>query len=308
MNTQQKKPQLHQSHLQMLYRCGHKFERVVLKGDKEPQTTPLVVGKSTHYSVATNLTNKMERGSLLPREAVKDLSRDDFLKTWDESQIVLSEEEKFAGLAKTKGELQDQTIQLVSEHHYVIAPEIKPIAIERKWVLETKDKDGNDTLPFDIAGMIDVEEEEGFRDIKTRKTNLGQSEVDTSEQYTTYAMAKYFLDGKLPLYIAQDTLIKPTKTRDAKAISYYTTRTKDDFVVLFKRYAQAAKIIKSGMFLPANSNDYLCSKDFCGFYSDGSCPYVNSKRLVDKPRQIKPKKVDEENNIVEKLMETLKNE
>ncbi len=285
----------------MLYRCGERFRRVIIEKDREPSTTPLVVGTATHATVARNLNNKIDRGVLLPRDAVKDYSRDDFLKSWDESPIVLNEEERSQGLAKVKGFLQDQTIQLVEEHHYEIAPKIKPIEVERKWVIIANQHE------WDMSGTIDVDEGVGIRDTKTRKTNLGQGEVDKSEQYTFYAFAKYMLDGKIPDYVVQDNLIKPTKTQPARAISYYSSRTMDDFDVLHRRFDQATKIIKAGVFTPANPADWWCSKEFCGFAADGSCPYFNNK--TRKP-VINPIKEENHGNTkpIESLTATLAKE
>ena len=303
MTAKETKPQLHQSNLQLLYRCGYKFSRVVLGGDREPSTTPLIVGTATHSTVAIDLTNKIEKGFLLPREAVKDHSRDEFIKSWEESPIVFNDEEKAHGLDRTKGKLQDQTIQLVAEHHYAVAPFIKPKAVERKWVLEAP------KYPYDMAGMIDVDEDIGIRDTKTRKTNLGQAEVDKSEQYTFYALAKYLLDGIMPEYVVQDNLIKPTKKQPARAISYYSTRTRDDFNVLYRRFDQANKIIKAGIFTPANPCDWWCSKDFCGFAGDGSCPYFNSKSRKPINNQIeKEKDHGKQNSIIDSLKGTLSHE
>lgn len=302
--TTKQKPQLHQSHIQLLYRCGYKFSRVILDGDREPSTTPLVVGRSTHFTVARNLQNKIDVGSLLPRDAVKDYSRDDFVNSWENASIVFNKEERSAGLESVKGALQDQTIQLVTEHHYEIAPIINPVAVERKWVLEAKG------YAYDMAGCIDVDEGIGIRDTKTRKTNLGQGEVDKSEQYTFYALAKYLIDGVMPEYVVQDNLIKPTKTRGARAISYYSTRTKDDFNVLYRRFDQATKIIKAGLFLPANPNDYLCNKEWCGFAADSSCPFFNSKsrKPIENPIIKKEKSHGKQESIIESLTATLSHE
>lgn len=265
------KPQLHSSHLALLYKCGVKFERVVLNGEREPATIPLVVGQATHTTVGRNLNNVIQRGSLLPREAVKDFARDDFIKEWRAIPIVLNAEEQSQGIDKTRDIAQDVTIRLVTVHHYDIAPKIKPKVVERKWVLEAPD------FPFDMSGSIDIDEGASIRDTKTRKSNLGQREVDTSEQYTFYVFAKYMLDGFLPEYVAQDNLVKPTKTRDAYAVSYYSTRTQDDFKVVMNRWEQANKIIAAGVFTPANPQDWWCGQDWCGFAANGSCKFYNSK-------------------------------
>lgn len=266
------KPQLHQSHLAMLYRCGIKFSRVVIEREKEPATIPLVVGVSTHATVAKNLNNSIKKGTLFTKEAVQDYAKDDFIKEWQERPIVFNEEEAGQGIQKTKDRAQDMTIRLVTAHHYELAPNIRAKQVERKWVLVAKGYE------FDLAGMIDIDEvNDDIRDTKTCKTNLGQRIVNTSEQYSFYALAKYMIDGKLPEYVHQDNIIKPTQKRGAYCATYKSTRTKDDFKVVMKRFDQATRIIKSGVYAPANPTDWWCSKDFCGFAADGSCPFFNSK-------------------------------
>jgi len=265
------KPQLHQSHLALLYRCGIKFSRIVIEGEKEPATIPLIVGVSTHATVARNLNNTIEKGTLLTKEAVQDYARDDFIKEWQEAPVVFSEEEAGEGIEKTKGKAQDQAIRLVTAHHYELAPKIRAKQVERKWVLNAKDYD------YDLAGTIDIDEGIDIRDTKTCKTNLGQRIVDVSEQYTFYALAKYMIDGALPEFVHQDNIIKPTQRRDAYCATYKSTRTKDDFKVVMKRFDQATKIIAAGMYTPANPQDWWCSREFCGFAANGSCPFFNSK-------------------------------
>lgn len=265
------KPQLHQSHLAQLYRCGEKFRRVVIEGEREPATIPLIVGSSTHATVARNLNNSIEKGSLLTKTAVQDYARDDFAKEWQEGPVVLNKVEADQGLQKTKDKAQDQAIRLVTAHHYELAPNIKAKEVERKWVLVAKDYE------YDLAGTIDIDEGIDIRDTKTCKTNMGQRVVDTSEQYTFYALAKYMLDSKLPEYVHQDNIVKPTERRDAYCATYKSTRTQDDFKVVMRRFDQATKIIKAGIYAPANPQDWWCSQDFCGFAANGSCPYFNSK-------------------------------
>lgn len=288
MQENQVKPQLHSSHLSLLYRCGEKFRRIVLLGEYEPPRTPLIIGTAAHAVIAKNLTNKIEKGTLLTKEAVQDFSRDEFVRNWHESPVIFTDEEVEVGVQKVRDQAQDVTVQLVTAHHYQLAPKIQPKAVERKWVLEAPG------FPYDLAGTIDIDEdlriilpgdvqwktESSIRDTKTRKTNLGIQEVERSEQYTLYAMAKYFLDGKLPDFVVQDNLIKPTKTREAYAISYSSTRTLEDFKVFNRRFEQACKIIEREIFTPANPQDWWCSKDFCGFAATGDCPYFNSKRSL----------------------------
>ena len=265
------KPQLHQSHLAQLYRCGYKFSRVVINGEREPATIPLIVGTSTHATVARNLNNKIEKGTLFTREAIQDYSRDDFNQSWKESPIVFNEAEASQGIQTTKDKAQDQAIQLVTAHHYELAPKIRAKQVERKWVINAKEYD------YDLSGTIDIDEGVDIRDTKTCKTNLGQRIVDCSEQYTFYAFAKYMIDGALPEYVHQDNIVKPTERRAAYCATYKSTRTMDDFKVVMRRFDQATKIITAGIYAPANPADWWCSKEFCGFAANGACPFYNSK-------------------------------
>ena len=293
------KPQLHQSYLALLYRCGEKFRRIVLEGEREPSTIPLIVGSATHTTIAKNLNNKIDKGSLFAKEVVQDCSRDDFVREWQESSVVLSNDEAMQGLNKTKDFAQDQTIRLVTAHHYDIANLINPKIVERKWVLNAKD------YPYDMAGQIDIDEGNQIRDTKTMKVNGGQRVVDFSEQYSFYAMAKYLIDGTMPDFVIQDNLVKPTKTRDAYGVSYKSTRTKDDFRIVLSRFSLACKIIEQGSFVPANPVDPLCSPKFCGFYS--TCPYVNGKRVI--PLAITKKVIkqtsEQTDNIIQSLEKSL---
>jgi len=277
------KPQLHQSHLSMLYKCGEKFRRIVIEGHREPPTTDLVIGTASHKAIAHNLTNKIEKGTLLTREAVQDFSRDSFIREWQSSPIILTDEQVSDGLQKTRDVSQDSTIAIVTEHHYAIAPRLKPIEVEKPWVLEAVG------FPYDLAGTWDIYEKyqivadtmkiiTTIRDNKTRSRDFGQIEVDNSEQFTVYAMAAFYIKGVMPDYVFQDTLLKPTTKRPATAISYKSTRTNDDFEVFKRRFEAACRVIDHQAYTPANPTEWWCSKSWCGFAADGSCKFFNSKR------------------------------
>ncbi len=288
LNQKPVKPQLHSSHLGMLSYCGHKFFLSVILGKKEPPTTPLIIGTANHAVNALNITNKINKGTLLPKEAVKDYARDALLKEWNNSPLLLDKDEMKDGLSKTKDKCIDITIAVSLEYHYAVAPKLNPVAAEEKWVLEAPG------FPYDLAGTMDIRERYDFnkdlgiflpesecimnvRDTKTRSRDLGQKEVDASEQYTIYAMYHYYKYGRIP-NIFQDTLIKPTKTQPARAIIYPSVRTEDDFTVFHNRFETACSVIDKEAYYPANPNHFLCSKEFCGFAMEGSCKYFNSKR------------------------------
>ena len=56
MKTSDKKPQLHQSHLEMLSKCGEQFRRIYLGGEKAMPGVALLVGKATHKAAEISLS------------------------------------------------------------------------------------------------------------------------------------------------------------------------------------------------------------------------------------------------------------
>lgn len=295
MEYQIVKPQIHQSALSTLSRCGYKFQRIYLEGHKEPSTTPLVVGRGTHSGIEKNLTNKINKGTLLTKEAVQDLTRDEFVKAWQETPVILSEIEQFAGINKTRDICQDMTIRLSLEHHYALAPKLHPVQVERKFVITSS------SCKYDIAGTIDDDEGDSIRDTKTMEVNRGERDVHSSDQYTVYSFAKYILDGAIPESIWQDNLIK---SNPVKLLSYETKRTKEDFAIFFERFNQYIKIIDSGIFTPANASGFDSPCFFCGFAKEGSCPYFNSKRIFTETiKPVKIKKGDEQNGKNQRIID-----
>ena len=82
------------------------------------------------------------------------------------------------------------------------------------------------------------------------------------------------LDGKAPDAVWFDSLVK---TKTPKAVSMSSTRTDDDFKSLLLRMERACMAIQSGIFIPADPSDWICSPRWCGYY-DG-CPFGRRKRV-----------------------------
>lgn len=279
MKPTQTKPQLHQSHLVTLSRCGEKFKRKYILGHKEPNTTALIVGSTSHDTAAENLNNKIKSGELLKESVLLDVARDKFEKNWNETPVMLRKEEESAGLSKTKGAAIDESIALAKIHHTELAPNISPVAVEQEWVLQSPS-------PYDIAGTIDVKEQiiipesDGspektvniIRELKNLNRNPGERFAHGSDQASFYALAEKIITGKLPDEIWFDILVK---TKTPYLVSYKTHRDPQDLIVVKARFDRAVDVIKAGNFMPASRSDWWCGTDFCGFAADGSCPFFN---------------------------------
>lgn len=281
------KPQLHQSMLRTLSRCGEQFRRRYICGDKEAPGIALVIGKSTHKVVEKNLRNKIKtKGQLLSLEEIKDSAHDEFINSWNETPIILLPEERELGIKKVKGQSLDMTVKLCELHHANIAPDINPIenGIERKFVVICKGYN------FDIAGTIDIQEEERIRDTKTSNRRLTQQDVDSSLQLTIYALAAKIFEGQIPKETCFDILIKKSVP---ESLTLTSKRNEKDFIAFKNRFEKACEVIEKGMFYPTDYSNYWCSKLYCGYYD--TCPYVSGrksfslsvpKRQINKPVKI----------------------
>jgi hypothetical protein len=267
-NNLKQKPQLHQSHLDQLCRCGEKYHRIHDLGHVEPRPVHLIVGGATHATGARNLLHKVaNKGILKSTEEVQDIARDEFSKNWNEAPVVFNTEEKETGIDRVKGMAIDMTINLSTIHGSKLAPMLQPsvdletgvVGVEKKWVIECSN------YPFDLAGMWDVEEMKTsetspaviwtIRDLKNLKRNPGQNYAESSDQLTIYAMASYIINQRLLDEIWIDVLVK---TKEPYLISYPTARDVRDFEIVKNRIDRAAQIIDKQIYTPANRTDWWC--------------------------------------------------
>lgn len=262
------KMQIHQSHLSTFSRCGEQYRRRHIQGEIIPPGVALLVGSGTHASIEANMKHKIETKKLLSLEAVKDLARDALNTRWESEGVLLDEEEKSIGEKNVKGDAVDQAVSLAALHHTELAPKIKPVSVERPWVLVL------DGFPRDLAGRFDIEEKNLLRDTKTSKRSPNKTAADDSEQLSMYALAKSVLDGKIPK-LRLDFLVK---SKEVKAVSQDTVRTEEDLKVLMRRIEVHNDALDKGVFVPANRDSWACSPVYCGFYK--TCPYVNGRKVI----------------------------
>lgn len=266
------KPQLHASMLEQLSKCGEQFRRRYGArfgwNDREEILLPgvaLITGKSVHTSIEKNLTAKIETGKLLPLQQVQDIARDTAAGEI-QSGIYLSDEDA-ENPEKAKGDCIDSAITLARLHAIGLAPTLRPKSVERKWVVHLNG------FPFDLSGQIDIETDDGaIRDTKTKAKTPSQDAADSSEQLSMYDLAKEVCDGAPPTALYLDALVK---LKEPKIVTLQTTRSKAQRQSLLRRIERSAQIIEKGVFTPADSNSWVCSRKWCGYFA--TCPYFSGK-------------------------------
>lgn len=269
------KPQLHVSHITRMALCGEQYRRIYVLGQRRPPGIVCHVGTANHKAHDVDMLAKRDKEPVPSLSVTNDLVRDTVNHLCQEEGFMLSPDEKSKGEKATRGEGIDRAIRLNEVRHKELVPLIEPVEVKKKWVAVL------DGWPMDLSGEIDLEEDGGFRDLKTSGRWPQASMADTSLQGDMYAMARHLCYGEpMPQKFSLDILC------DVKNKSGYNTKLRQqDSVrydwhidVLLARVRNAMDCIEKGVFLAADPSGFICSPRFCGFYDD--CPYARHKVQV----------------------------
>ena len=267
------KPRLHQSGLNMLSRCGMQyFYRYVEKIIARPAVV-MIEGTAVHDVIHEDLAFKRDRNELLPDEHIKDLAAERLRINWLAEEPRLDEEEAKLGERNVKGMAIDRTVKLASLHHTRLAPVIRPLHLERIFVLELEG------YPVDLGGMIDIQEVNAtIRDSKTTSKTPTQAIADDSVQidmyhYAATELAKEYNEPP-PTRIFLDFMVGQKK--GCYQESFETFRDETDHLRLFERIEAACRVIDAGAFMPVDADHWVCSKKWCGYFD--KCPFGARRR------------------------------
>ena len=151
------------------------------------------------------------------------------------------------------GELKDQGISLLEAYLNEIAPNIQPLAVEQKFLIDT----GATKLP--LMGYIDLIDDQGIIiDHKTSKRSYAKDAAEGDLQLTAYSLAYRTLYGEPENGVRLDVMVK-NKTPKIQQLS----GTRDDGQIRrFLRIAQEVERgISSGVYFPNES--FMCG--ICGY-------------------------------------------
>lgn len=250
------------SSIAMFGRCGRQYMYRYLEGLIIPPGISAIRGTGTHQGVETNLRSIMDDGSPAPIEAVADACRDKINAEWERGVRLLPDEQGQPE-STLRGVAVDEAIRLSRTHYDSIAPNLRPVQIERWFELEIPD------LPCTIKGRIDLQEESGIRDLKTGKAYPAEDAASRSPQLTWYALAAQALDGTPPDYVALDHLVL---TKNGVTIrQQLSTRDPIDFSREIVRARLITESIEHGAFHPAQPDHWCCTPRWCGYWN--RCPY-----------------------------------
>jgi hypothetical protein len=261
------------SQMNLLAQCGEAYRRRYVNHERTPSGISLIVGSVVDRAVTKNLFSKMTTGNLMPKDELHEFVMRDYARSISEANatdegISYTQKELLEGKEEIIQEGKEKAVRLTLLHLEVVAPKLNPLYLQRALSVELPD------YPFDVGGIIDIQEVDSVRDTKTKAKAPSAGTADDDDQLTMYGLLVYMNDGIIPPKLVLDCLVD---TKIPKYVPAETTRTEEDFNVLLRRIAVSCDAINSGVFIPARESDWWCSESYCSFWK--TCKYVKrSKR------------------------------
>jgi len=212
-----------------------------------PQPSYFARGRAVHGGIEYNLHQKIETRQDLPLKQVKDFAASCF-----------DEEAKRTDWGfEDKGKTLDESLSLVELYHNKIAPEVQPIAVEKKLEVEFPGVD------YSLLGYADViTEDRWIRDIKTVKRTPSDDAVIGNLQLCAYSLMYQMEYENEETGVALDYLVK-LKTPKAKTLR--TTVTDADHQRFLKIMEAVATNIEQENFYP-NHTYMMCGPHKCPYW------------------------------------------
>lgn len=253
---------IHQSMLNMAFRCGEQFRRRYLEGEIVPPSVALARGIGIHKANEVNMRQKQSSKTDLPVSDLKDAARDSYVSAL-RNGIYLSREDRQKKPQLINSGLSD-TIKLTSLYHKEVAPEIQPIETEKEFCLDVG-------LPLPLTGRMDVQEKPILHDLKGAGKSWAEGQINKEIQPVVYSFAYERETGIRPLFKYH---ILVALKKEAKRQVQELRATDQHYFALFAKLYTFINMLKTGMFPPANPTSWWCSEKFCGYFL--TCPFIGN--------------------------------
>lgn len=250
------------SSLNLFERCGIAWEFRYVKKIKTTPGIGMSIGLAVHEVASQILKFKCRHdGQLLENEKVMELAKIAIVDQIQLNGLKLNEDEMKQGYDSVVAEAEDLVVGYSELYLKELAPHINPVNEDH---VEVERRFSIPDFGFECLCYLDVDQEKGFRDLKTAGASKAtQAVADANQQYTFYGLEHFARKKELPV-IWQDT-IKRTKT--PKAIIFQTFRTEQDLNTLIERLRVFERMVKAGNFIPSPPDTWACTKKFCDYWS-----------------------------------------
>jgi hypothetical protein len=260
---------IHQSTLGMLLRCGEQFRRRYIENEVIPPGVAAGRGTGVHRANETNLKQKVKTGEDMPLSDLKDAARDGFVSAF-RNGVYLPKEDLPAKKRLLNEGLND-CLRCTAVYREEVAPIIKPIAVEETFKISIKG------IEYDLEGRIDYQEEPLVGDLKTTTRAWPKQRIKEEIQVPFYSYVFEQERGQRPTF-RYDVLIARRNKEGVPTSADYQPLThicsNRDYRGLLAKLLLFEKIMKSGVFPPTNPTNWICSRQYCGYWN--TCIYVGN--------------------------------
>lgn len=267
------------SHLWLSRTCLRACEYIYVKKRPRLGSAKMAAGTATHASVEEDYRSQMLRKSLLPDEQIAAVAAD----AWEREAFVLD----WTREEEPKGAWKDKVVRMAQHHHKVVAPNVKPVAVE----LDME-------CPFDgdlkLTGRADVVSESQaeivvhkpgeepravnkagrhLRDVKTKgsaphgvRDGVIEHGVHELCQQATYRIIQ--AANKTPAVQSFIDYLWITKKEGAKAFAAPMNLTKRDVELALDDYHALIEMYGKGLFPRTGRGTWFCTEGNCPGYAE----------------------------------------
>jgi len=216
-----------------------------------------------HGANEVNLKQKITSGIDLPINDLKDAARDAFVNAF-RNGIYLARDDRPKKKTILNEGLND-TLRLTELYRDKVAPDIQPVAVERKFNVVIPG------IPLPLAGRMDYEKRARVGDLKSATKSWPEGRINEEIQPIFYSYVHEHEEGIRPEFIYH---ILVALKKETKLQTQTKTATDADYRGLMARCAAFCQMVQAGVFPPANPSDWWCGEKWCGYYQ--TCPYVGN--------------------------------
>jgi hypothetical protein len=272
----------HVSRLTSLLRCGEADRRRYIERENRPPTTPQLRGSAVHRGIGAGLLEQMRAGTPAPVELMEDVAASEIDRA-RHGGATFTDAETSVGAARTFGALKDKAVRLAGGYARLVAPSIRPVAVERRisvaGVVPGVLLRGTLDL-VDAAAGVEI-----VRDNKTTERAPRSDAADLSQQLSMYALLRSAETPAPVTRVALDYLVLDDATGAVRHERLDSTRGPRDAAAIVARITAAKRAVDAGVALPASPDtDWFCSEKWCPYWA--SCPFSYGPARVESPTLI----------------------
>ena len=206
---------------------------------------------------AANLEHKVEHGEYYTKEQVADM----FSDTYEMELVDPKQEEVVFKDDMPKDKLKDRALGAMMLHCDLVAPKLKPYAVEQQYVISL-----GDDCPYDFRANIDLIEVDGtIVDHKMKqKSPPANNDHHMDLQLSLYSLVFRTLNQRAEKGLRLDNYVL---NKTPKFVPLETTRTNEQIMFSVKTLEGVATAIKAGMFYP-NTKNMMCGENKCGYWKE----------------------------------------